>query len=105
MVKTLNLTADRLVTVDELEALYGAPVPRSLAKEINHISVHYRMFIEKAPFVVLATSAPEGLDCSPRGDPPGFVRANLATDDPPAEIFDDAEYDRNYPERMKNTLY
>lgn len=26
------------------------------------------------PFAVLATSGPEGLDCSPRGDAPGFVR-------------------------------
>ena len=35
---------------------------------------HYRAFIEASPFVVLATSGPEGLDCSPRGDPAGFVR-------------------------------
>ena len=34
----------------------------------------YRKLIEAAPFVVLATNGPEGLDCSPRGDPPGFVR-------------------------------
>src|SRR5262249_54774573 len=35
---------------------------------------HYRAFIEAAPFVAIATCAPEGLDCSPRGDAPGFVR-------------------------------
>ena len=34
----------------------------------------YKAFIDKAPFVVLATVGPEGLDCSPRGDPAGFVR-------------------------------
>jgi PPOX class probable FMN-dependent enzyme len=29
--------------------------------------------IEAAPFVAVATSGPEGLDCSPKGDPRGFV--------------------------------
>lgn len=64
----------RITTEAQLDALYGAPVPASLAKEIDYISEHYRAFIEKAPFVVVATCGPEGLDCSPRGDPPGFVR-------------------------------
>ncbi|MEM7226806.1 MAG: pyridoxamine 5'-phosphate oxidase family protein [Pseudomonadota bacterium] len=66
--------ADRITSLEELEALYGTPVKSSLVKEIEHISEHYRAFIEKAPFVVVATSGPEGLDCSPRGDPPGFVK-------------------------------
>ncbi len=61
-------------SVEELEALYGQPMPRSLIKEIDYISDHYRAFIEKSPFVVLASIGPEGLDCSPRGDPAGFVR-------------------------------
>jgi len=64
----------RVTSIEQLESLYGAPAPRSLLKEIDHVSEHYRAFIEKAPFVVVATSGPEGLDCSPRGDPPGFVR-------------------------------
>jgi PPOX class probable FMN-dependent enzyme len=64
----------QITTIEELEALYGTPVGPSLAKEIDHISEHYRTFIEKAPFVVIATSGPAGLDCSPRGDPAGFVR-------------------------------
>lgn len=63
-------------SVKELEALYGPPVPRSLTKELDHLSDHYRAFVEAAPFVVVATSGPEGLDCSPRGDPPGFVRVH-----------------------------
>jgi PPOX class probable FMN-dependent enzyme len=64
----------QITTIGELEALYGTPVGPALAKEIDHISEHYRAFIEKAPFVVIATSGPGGLDCSPRGDPAGFVR-------------------------------
>ena len=34
----------------------------------------YRALIEASPFLALATRGPEGLDCSPRGDGPGFVR-------------------------------
>ena len=64
----------RITTLEELDALYGTPVQAALAKEIDHISDHYKAFIDKAPFVVVATAGPEGLDCSPRGDPPGFAR-------------------------------
>lgn len=63
-----------VTTEAELEALYGTPVGAAVVKEIDHISDHYRRFIETSPFVVLATSGPEGLDCTPRGDPAGFVR-------------------------------
>lgn len=65
---------NRITSIAELEALYGEPVRRSLIKEIDHVSDHYRAFIEKSPFVVIASVGPEGLDCSPRGDPAGFVR-------------------------------
>src|SRR5436189_5815711 len=57
----------------ELEALYDAPVPTSILKEVDHITDDYRKLIEASPFAILATSGPEGLDCSPRGDPSGFV--------------------------------
>jgi PPOX class probable FMN-dependent enzyme len=61
-------------SVEELEALYGEPAEPSLVKEVDWITPHYRRLIEVSPFFVLATSGPEGLDCSPRGDRPGFVR-------------------------------
>lgn len=61
-------------TLAELEALYGAPVGASITKEVDYITDQYRVFAEKAPFVVIATVGPEGTDCSPRGDPAGFVR-------------------------------
>ena len=64
----------RITTLEELDALYGEPVGAAVTKEIDYISDHYKVFIDKAPFVVLATVGPEGLDCSPRGDPAGFVR-------------------------------
>ena len=61
-------------SVEELEALYGRPVEASTVKEVDRITPHYRRLIEASPFFVLATGGPEGLDCSPRGDRPGFVR-------------------------------
>jgi uncharacterized protein len=64
----------RITTLEELDALYGEPVGAAVTKEIDYISDHYKAFIDKAPFVVVATVGPEGLDCSPRGDPAGFVR-------------------------------
>ena len=61
-------------TVEELEALYASPVPTSITKEIDHFTDLHRAYVEASPFVLVATSGPGGLDCSPRGDPPGFVR-------------------------------
>ena len=68
----------RITTLDQLDRLYGEPVPAAIIKEIDYISEHYRAFIDKSPFVVVATVGPEGLDCSPRGDPAGFVRVRDA---------------------------
>ena len=66
---------DHLVsTIDALEALYDKPYGPAIVKEIDRVNAHYRAFIEAAPFFALATSGPDGLDCSPRGDAPGFVR-------------------------------
>jgi PPOX class probable FMN-dependent enzyme len=64
-----------ITTMDQLEALYSEePYGPALIKEIDHINDAYRALIEAAPFFALATSGPGGLDCSPRGDPAGFVR-------------------------------
>lgn len=61
---------------EALEAMYGAPITAAIKKEVDYIHPHYRKFIEAAPFVVLATSGPGGLDASPRGDPAGFVQVH-----------------------------
>jgi len=62
-----------ITSVEQLEALYGFPGEASLVKELDHVIPEYAAFIEASPFVALATSGPEGLDCSPRGDLAGFV--------------------------------
>lgn len=61
-------------TLDQLDALYAPVNPVAILKEISQIIPEYARFIEAAPFVVISTAGPEGLDCSPRGDPAGFVR-------------------------------
>lgn len=68
--------SQRISTIAELEEIYGAPVPQAISKEIDHISDHYRAFIDASPFMILSTAGPadEGLDSSPRGDPAGFCR-------------------------------
>jgi PPOX class probable FMN-dependent enzyme len=65
----------RIETTAQLEALYPEkPYGPSLMKVADRIIPEYKKLIEAAPFVVLATSGPDGLDCSPRGDAPGFIR-------------------------------
>lgn len=61
-------------TVEQLEAIYGVTNDASTVKVADHVTPLYRVYIEKAPFAALATIGPEGIDCSPRGDLPGFVR-------------------------------
>jgi PPOX class probable FMN-dependent enzyme len=56
-----------------LRELYGEPSAGAIAKEIDYVHPHYRAMIEASPFMVMATSGPDGLDVSPRGDPAGFV--------------------------------
>ncbi len=64
-----------ITTLEALEALYQPqPAPASTVKVTDHITPHYAALIQASPFVALATVGPEGLDCSPRGDLPGFVR-------------------------------
>lgn len=58
---------------DSLNELYGEVSEGARLKEIEYISPEYRALIEASPFMTLSTVGPEGLDCSPRGDPAGFV--------------------------------
>jgi PPOX class probable FMN-dependent enzyme len=62
-----------IADLDALERLYGAPARPSIAKQVDYLHPCYQAFVKAAPFVALATSGPDGLDVSPRGDPAGFV--------------------------------
>ena len=65
-----------VTTAEQLASLYGASPETSLIKEIDYVHPHYAALIAAAPFVAISTCGPEGLDCSPRGDAPGFVRVH-----------------------------
>ena len=63
-------------TIAELEALYAAPGATSLSKETDRVLAPHAAMIAASPFCVLATMGPKGIDCSPRGDAPGFARVS-----------------------------
>lgn len=63
-----------VTTEEQLLALYPTPVARTWAKESSVVTPGYRELIAASPFCVIATDGPDGIDCSPRGDAPGFVR-------------------------------
>src|SRR3954463_9639053 len=63
-----------VITVEDLAAIYKRPTERLIKKELTYIDALGRAFIAASPFVVLATGSQDGLDCSPKGDKPGFVQ-------------------------------
>ena len=63
-----------VTTIEQLEAIYGTPAEPSLVKEADCVTPEYARYIAASPFAVLATAGQGGLDASPRGDKPGFVR-------------------------------
>jgi len=69
----VNPDPHAITTLAQLEAMLPTPSEASLVKEIDHITAGYRAMIEASPFCALATTGPDGLDVSPRGDPKGFV--------------------------------
>jgi uncharacterized protein len=59
----------------ELRAIIGSPNDVVVSKISDRLNELTRQFIERSPFVCVATKMPNGgIDVSPRGDPPGFVR-------------------------------
>ena len=64
-----------ITTEAELRAIIGEPTPIVQAKLADRLNPLTRQFIERSPFVCVATARPDGgVDVSPRGDPAGFVR-------------------------------
>ncbi len=67
--------AGRIVSEEQLRDAIGTPTELIAAKVADRLNDLTRQFIERSPFVCIATADPDGgLDVSPRGDPAGFVR-------------------------------
>src|SRR5437867_4012428 len=68
-------TIPRITGEAELRELIGSPQELVVSKIANRLNGLTRQFVERSPFMCLATSAPDGsCDVSPRGDPAGFVQ-------------------------------
>ncbi len=66
--------SDVITSLDQLHALYAEPVEAAVRKVTNRLLPSQAAYVEASPFAILSTNGPEGVDCSPRGDGPGFVR-------------------------------
>ena len=66
----------RLDSVDDLRSIYRPPGKGAVDKVISGLDRHCVDFLAKAPFFVMSTANADGVcDVSPKGGPPGFVRA------------------------------
>jgi uncharacterized protein len=63
-----------VTSLDDLAKIYAEPLSHIATKETDHITEVGRAFIAASPFLVLATSNGTSIDCSPKGDAPGFVQ-------------------------------
>ena len=59
-----------------LNDYYTPPHRFVMAKSLDHVEKHGRRFIALSPFAFIASAGPGGVDVSPRGGPPGFVRVS-----------------------------
>lgn len=69
----MNTDKNFIHTISELESLFDVVGEVSIRKEVSYLHPTYQAMITASPFAILATVGPDGLDVSPRGDPPGFV--------------------------------
>ncbi len=61
--------------IREIREIYGEPMERAVKKQLPRLEKHSRAFIALSPFLVMATTSPDGrCDASPKGDQPGFVQ-------------------------------
>jgi PPOX class probable FMN-dependent enzyme len=73
--RAMEATLTTIRDEEELRRLLGEPSDLVRAKVGDRLNELTRQFVDRSPFVLLATSSPDGTcDVSPRGDPPGFVR-------------------------------
>ena len=66
---------DVVTTIDEIRAVIPGERETQTGKVLDHIDDLCRAWIERSPFLVMATYDRAGrVDVSPKGDPPGFCK-------------------------------
>lgn len=72
----MEWTFTKVITDEkEFREIMGHPNEKVINKTIDFIDENCRKFIEKSPFITIASSDLNGnFDVSPKGDPPGFVK-------------------------------
>ena len=65
---------DVITSETALRDAMGSPSDLVVRKQLDHLDVHARRFIERSPFLLIASSGLDHVgDVSTRGDAPGFV--------------------------------
>lgn len=66
---------EEINSLEELRALYDLPMELAVNKQRDKLDKFSIKFLELSAFSILATSDAHGhMDCSPRGDHPGFIQ-------------------------------
>lgn len=66
---------DVVSSEEDIRRVIPGTFERQVRKVIDHIDDHVRVWIERSPFVSMATYSANGkVDVSPKGDPAGFVK-------------------------------
>lgn len=63
-----------VTSLEALATIYKKPADGVLRKVTDYITEPGRAFIAASPFIILSTATDDGIDCSPKGDAPGFVQ-------------------------------
>ncbi len=69
-----NADGYTIQTADQLDEIYGDVSAGAAGKQTDYVTAPGRAFIAASPFLIMATASETGIDCSPKGDAPGFVQ-------------------------------
>jgi len=67
-------TLDTINTLAELKDIYDEPAENIITKQKDYLVKPAYDFIGQSSFLIMATANRDGIDCSPKGDAPGFVQ-------------------------------
>ncbi|MEE8333321.1 MAG: MSMEG_1061 family FMN-dependent PPOX-type flavoprotein [Alphaproteobacteria bacterium] len=63
-----------VTSLEGLNGIYKKPAATATEKETDYVTAPGAAFIAGSPFLILSTASESGIDCSPKGDAPGFVQ-------------------------------